>query len=343
MTMRSRTVLSPSLAAKLATLAYPRENRDHELKTIIAQLSALPASIIVRASSEIAMAAQLGWYPLMHRLASGFGGEPIYVRDLALMRRNPDYAWIFLFHPSGHVREAALDTLQTPPDSPFFLSALVWRLNDWVEPVRRAAARYLQRVQLQISPEVAASSAPYLFNRRHAWGRWRSEADLLDEIFGRPDVLPILVGFLQQTANGPLAGHLRHALRYPGIDRYLPTLAATAIQPQVRAVAYRCLLTGSVSWFAGFERQWIDKVYGISKRIPKFERRPLRDVKPSPELFWRAARDGSVVVRRAAADALIAASVPLPEEDRLIAFFEQDKNPSVRSRGDFLRRRTRTA
>jgi len=343
MTMRSRTVLSSSLTAKLATLASPRENRDHELKTILAELSALPAHLVVRASREIAMAAQLGWYPLTHRLASGFAGEPIYVRDLALMRRNPDYAWIFLFHPSGHVREAALDTLQTPPDSPFLLSALVWRLNDWVEPVRRAATRYLQRVQLRISPNVAASSAPYLLNRRYAWGRWGSEADLLDEIFGRPDVLPILAGFLQRTANGPLAGHLRHALRYPGIDQYLPTLAATAIQPKIRAIAYHCLLTGSVSWVAGFERQWIDKVYGISKRVPKFERRPLRDVKPSPELFWHAARDGSVVVRRAAADALIAASAPVPDEDRLIALFEQDKSPSVRSRGDFLRRHLRSA
>ncbi|MGC2774578.1 MAG: hypothetical protein WA418_02965 [Bradyrhizobium sp.] len=331
-------MLSPSLAAKLSALASARENWDHELPALLAELSALPADLVVHASREIALAAQLGWQPLMTRLIAGFSGEPIYVRDLALMRRSPDYAWIFLFHPNGHVREAALDTLQTPPDSAFFLSALIWRLNDWAEPVRRAAARYLQRIQLQISPQIGASSAADLLDRRHNWGRWTSEADLLDQIVGRPDVLPIIAGFLQRTANGALAKYLRHALRYPAIDPYLPVLAAAAIQPQVRAIAYRCLLTGHISWFAGFESRWIDKVYGIKQRVPKVESRALGDGKPATELFWHAARDRSVIVRRAAADALMATRARVPDEDRLIALFEQDESPSVRERGDFLRR-----
>ncbi|MGJ4999877.1 hypothetical protein ACQR10_01020 [Bradyrhizobium sp. HKCCYLRH2060] len=214
-------------------------------------------------------------------------------------------------------------------------------LNDWAEPVRRAAARYVQRVQRQIVPEVAASSAPYLLDRRHSWGRWSREADLLDDVFGRPDVLPIIAGFLQRTANGSLAKYLRLLARNPAIDQYLPALAASAIQPQVRAIAYHSLLTGNVTWFAGYEWQWIDKVYGIRKRVPKLDHRPLQDIALPPDLFWQAARDASVIVRRAAADALIASRAAVPDEDRLIAHFEQDKNPSVRSRADFLRRRPR--
>ena len=37
------------------------------------------------------------------------------------------------------VAEAALNAINELPDTPFFLAALLWRLNDWVEPVRRAA------------------------------------------------------------------------------------------------------------------------------------------------------------------------------------------------------------
>ncbi len=342
MTTRSRTVLSTALTAKLSALASTRENWDDELPAILADLSAVPHHLVVLASREIALAARLGWEPLlMDRLIGAFTDEPIYVRDLALMRRAPNYAWIFLFHPSGHVREAALDSLQRPPESAFFLAAVAWRLNDWAEPVRRAAARYVQRVQRQIVPEVAASSAPYLLDRRHSWGRWSREADLLDDVFGRPDVLPIIAGFLQRTANGSLAKYLRLLARNPAIDQYLPALAASAIQPQVRAIAYRSLLTGNVTWFAGYEWQWIDKVYGIRKRVPKLDHRPLQDIALPPDLFWQAARDASVIVRRAATDALIASRAAVPDEDRLIAHFEQDKNPSVRSRADFLRRRPR--
>ncbi|MGJ4880664.1 hypothetical protein [Bradyrhizobium sp. HKCCYLRH1065] len=330
------------MIAKLSALTSTRENWDDELPAILTELSALPPQLVVLASRQIALAAHLGWPTSMDRLIPGFFGERIYFRELSIMRRTPECAWIFLFHPNGHVREAALDTLQTPPLSAFFLAAVAWRLNDWAEPVRRAAARYVQRVQRQIAPDVAASSAPYLLDRRHSWGRWgSSEADLLDEVFGRPDVLPIIAGFLQRTANGSLAKYLRLVVRYPAIDQYLPALAASAIQPQVRAIAYRCLLTGSVTWFAGYGLEWIDKVYGIRKRIPKFDRRPLQDIALPPGLFWQAARDASVIVRRAAADALIASRAAVPDEDRLIAHFEQDKNPSVRSRADFLRRRRR--
>ncbi|MGJ5025281.1 hypothetical protein ACQR1I_00430 [Bradyrhizobium sp. HKCCYLS2038] len=341
MTTQSRTALPRALIAKLSALASTRESWDDELPAILDELSALPPQLVVLASREIALAAHLGRPTLMDRLLAGFSSEHVYVRDLSLMRRTPNYAWIFLFHPNGHVREAALDTLQAPPFSAFFLAAVAWRLNDWAEPVRRAAARYLQRIQRQIAADVAASSAPYLLDRRHSWGRWGSEADLLDDVFGRPDVLPIVAGFLQRTANGSLAKYLRLVVRYPAIDPYLPALAASAIQPQVRAIAYRCLLTGSVTWFAGYGWEWIDKVYGIRKRVPKFDRRPLQDIALPPDLFWQAARDASVIVRRAAADALIASRAAVPDEDQLIAHFEQDRSPSVRSRADFLRRRPR--
>ena len=57
-----------------------------------------------------------------------------------------NFAWLFLFHPSGYIREAALDSIVTPPTSAFFFAALAWRLNDWAGPVRKAAERCAVRV-----------------------------------------------------------------------------------------------------------------------------------------------------------------------------------------------------
>jgi hypothetical protein len=55
------------------------------------------------------------------------------------VEHDPFHAPVLMFNRSGYVREAALKALSQLPDTPFFLAALVWRLNDWVGPVRRAA------------------------------------------------------------------------------------------------------------------------------------------------------------------------------------------------------------
>jgi hypothetical protein len=333
-----RSVLPPSLTAKLATLASPRWNSDAELKSILAELSGLPANLIVRASNEIALAARLGWQPLTDRMASAFVGEPIYVRDLALMRRSPDYAWLFLFHPNGHVRESALDTIKDPPTSAFFSAALAWRLNDWAKPVRQAAQRCAERILRHTDADVAADVALYLLDRHLVWGRWNEEAKALDQMFERRDVMAGIAAQLRQRATGPMATYLRHALRYQGFDEHLPGLAVAAVQPSVRALAYRCLISGKAAWPAGYEWAWIDKVYGIRQRVPKIETRDVQRSVPVSDLVGAAFRDKSAFVRRVAADALIAVRSQVPDDEELIARLEQDRSAAVRSRADFMRR-----
>jgi hypothetical protein len=143
-----RSALPPSLAAKLAALRT--EPGDHQLKNVLADLSDLPANQIVRASREIASAASLGWWQpqMSFSLERIFGSS----NEQELLRKKSDYAWLFLFHPSGYIREAALDALNSPPTSPFFFSALAWRLNDWVQPVRQAAERCAKRVLHRTAP-----------------------------------------------------------------------------------------------------------------------------------------------------------------------------------------------
>jgi hypothetical protein len=263
--------------------------------------------------------------------------------DQELLAANADLAWLFLFHPSGYLREAALYHITTPPTSPFFLAALAWRLNDWVEPVRQAAKRCVKHVAPDIAAAVAGDAAVYLLERRFVWGRWRDEGNILDLVFTRDDVLAALATRLQEQSTGPLAACLRHALRFPGMDQHLPRLAKAAVQPSVRAAAYKCLISGKATWPVGFEWMWIDKVYGLRRRTPVLHTRTIQRDRLPADFVKTGIRDKSPFVRKAAADAMIAVRSEIPDEGSLIAHLSTDQSPLVRSRADFLLRHPRTS
>ena len=325
-------VLSPSLTEKLATLGarLGRVRQDQELAIVLDELSRLPASSIVRAAREIEVAARLGWWQRPEASPPKTGQE--------LMKDNPAYAWLFLFHPNGYRREAALAAIHTPPASAFFLAALAWRLNDWVPSVRQAAVRCAARVLQDAATEIAADGAIYLLDRRVVWGRWRDEASILDGLFARSDVMAAVALHLQERPTGPLASRLRHALRYASIDGHLLLLATTAKQPSVRAIAYQSLITGRAAWVAGFEQVWIDKVFNKRRRVPRFETREIQRPRAVADLIRQAASDKSAAVRKVAADGLIAMRSELDNADELIARFASDESPAVRSRADYLLR-----
>jgi hypothetical protein len=337
MALPPRSVLPPPLAAKLTALGSRLGQSDRELEDVLTDLSALPASSVVRASREIATATRFGWWREQNSLLvlPRFGQSSSAPE---LLKKNPDYAWLLLFHPSGYAREAALNSIETPPTSPFFFSAFAWRLNDWAAPVRQAAELCAERVLHLTAADVAANAALYLLDRRFAWGRWRDELKVLDSVFERRDVIAALVALLQGRSTGPMATCLRHALRYPNFDEHLPRLAAAAKQPTVRAVAYQCLLSGKASWAVGFEFAWIDKVYGLRRQVPILETRELRSNRPAAELIREAVHDKSPFVRRVAADTLIATRSQFSDEAELIAHLANDPNSAVRSRADFVLR-----
>jgi hypothetical protein len=340
MTSPKRSVLPPSLTAKLSALGSrtDRDAMDATLKEIMIELSALPAGAVVRAAGEIAAAARLWWQPAAHQWWWGLAGAPKVDPDLKLLTKSPDYAWLFLFHHNGHVREAALGAIDTPPTSPFLFSALAWRLNDWALPVRSAARRCADRVLPQTSADVAAEAALYLLDRRLVWGRWRDEPKSLDAVFSQPDVIGSLASRIEERSTGPVARCLRHALRFPGIDAHLYRLATAARQPLVRAIAHECLSAGKASWVVGLEWMWIDKVYFKRRQVPKFETREIQRPLPLAELIKGAAGDKSAIVRKVAADALIAFRSEVPNAEDLISELAKDRSPAVRSRADFLLR-----
>jgi hypothetical protein len=361
MSSPARPIPSPSLSAKLGALAT-RPPTNRELDDILTELAALPAHLVVRASREIATHAGLGWWQpdkrprqvipthraihFFQRIRDRFWpkSSPVpFPSDGELLAANADLAWLFLFHPSGYLREAALYHITTPPTSPFFLAALAWRLNDWAEPVRQAAKRCVKRIAPDLAAAVAADAAVYLLERRFVWGRWRDEANVLDLVLTRDDVLAALATRLQKQSTGPLAACLRHALRYPGMDQHLPRLAKAAVQPSVRAAAYRCLISGKAIWPVGFEWTWVDKVYGLRRRTPVLRTRTIQRDRPPADFVETGIRDKSPFVRKVAADAMIAVRSEIPDEGPLIAHLVTDRSSLVRSRADFLLRHPRTS
>jgi hypothetical protein len=115
-------------------------------------------------------------------------------------------------------------------------------------------------------------------------------------------------------------------------------LARHARQPSVRALAYRCLISGQADWIVSVEWMWIDKVYFLRRRVPKLGTRLIGRAEPVVDIVREAARDKSAVVRKVAADALIADQCLLPDRENFVAQMANDKSAAVRSRADFLLR-----
>jgi hypothetical protein len=343
-----KSVLTPTLVGKLSMLQSAQNVTSGEITGLLNEMATIPAGLVGRAGREIARAAGLGWWRLrvvpadlvFDRLQK-LGGNPqrpALPPEWDLLNANPDYAWVFLFHPDGYVREAALHAIRTLPPSPFFSAALALRLNDWVPQVRLAAKGCLQRVASQIGASVAADLAFYLLPRRFTWTRWHDEVGILDQIFARDDILAALATELLARANGGVGICLRQALRFPNFDRHLLGLAAGAVQPSVRAIAYQSLISAKVSWPVGFEWIWVDKVYNRRRCVLTLQSRDVKRTIPLDEVLAAGVRDKSTFVRKIVADAMIAVRSEIVNEAPLIARLAADRNPAVRSRADFMLR-----
>jgi len=326
----------------LGNSLWTRNFSGTQIKDIVAGLGVLPAQAIIWADAKIADVAglhQRGISKPSFLARVGLSHRKPPMSGLDLLVNTPDLAPLFLFHRDGYVREAALHRYSDPPDNAFFLAALVYRLNDWAEPVRRAAFRCSEQLFPRVSPEVVVAAAPFLLGRWRFWGRWeQKEASLVDAIFEREDVNALLVERFLQETKGPLATELRYLLRGRGFDRYLSQISRCAVQPSVRAVALKTLINGQATWPTGFGRQWIDKRYNLSRRVTVYSQRSLTEQPAIEGSILQGIRDRSVAVRRVAADALVANRATFQGLDHAIAELAGDTSPAIRERVNFLSR-----
>jgi len=138
-----------------------------------------------------------------------------------------------------------------------------------------------------------------------------------------------LASYLQDQQTGPAASRLVHALRFPAMDAHLLHLATAAKQPSVRALAYRTLISGETAWTVGFDWVWVDKSFNKRRHLPRLATRAVHRPRPLADLIRQAAQDRSAMVRKVAADGLIAVRSELDNADELIALFAKDRNPAV--------------
>jgi hypothetical protein len=250
----------------------------------------------------------------------------------------PAQAPAFMFNRSGYVREAALKAINQLPDTPFFLAALVWRLNDWVGPVRRAAQDCANRELPRLSIRTIVATAPFLLERMPHWGRWGSPPAIILDALARPECVHGLeVHFLRSAEMS--AGALRGAMRFGLLDHELWWISRRAMRPEFRATALKAIINGEVTWVTHYQRQWVDKVYGITRRVPVLARRTIPRPASLDTLIRQGAADRHPLVRRVAAHCLVQHAANLSNIKSLMALFDSDRSPSVRWNIKFLARR----
>lgn len=332
-----RFILPKDLHETLRTIAAGlRAGRvlQPDLNTVIAFLGALPPDTIVRSASEIAEAAGLDHRTSPLRMLPWWQPRPPSDHDL--LRDMPALAYLFLFHRDGRLREAALKSFDDGLGSPFFFTAIAYRLNDWADVVRAAAVSCAERVFPKTNATVIAAAGIYLLKQRRDWKRWGSESAVLETALFRPDVADCLANTFRTARSGPMGTLLRRASQSPAMDRHLDSLSTDAFLPSVRAVALRSLIEGCINWPIGHERQWIDKRYGLYRRVPVFDQREISRPRELEALIGQGANDRSAAVRKVSAAGLLQHHKSLSDPDGIIARLTTDRSSAVRERIAFI-------
>jgi hypothetical protein len=250
---------------------------------------------------------------------------------------HPASAWLLLMHNDGHIREAALDRINQAAPGPFFVVALLARLNDWVPQIRATAGDCALRVLPITPPEVLAAGLLSVLEDLPAWGRWSAIPVIIETTLERADVADAMAALLCGPDSWRLAA-FSALLRRPMLDRHLLAMGFGAMRPEVRAMALLTLIRGEARWVVGSDWQWIDKSLGRRRLVPRLTARPVVPTVALDELVMRAAADPTATVRRIAAAALIAHAPELADPSKLARQLALDSSAAVRWRAEYYLR-----
>jgi hypothetical protein len=138
-----------------------------------------------------------------------------------------------------------------------------------------------------------------------AGGIHRIVTRIVVDTLARPDCVEELVLQFAKAAEIP-AGALRGAARFGLLDDRLLCISRTAKRPEFRAVALKAMINGEVTWVTHYEGQWVDKVYGTTRRAPVLTRRAIPRPAGTVEVLIRqGAADRSPLARRVAAHGFV--------------------------------------
>jgi hypothetical protein len=259
-----------------------------------------------------------------------FSGKAAFKIDLA-------DAPLLMFNRNGYIREEAFKNLQQLPSSPFFVAALVYRMNDWVAPVRLAAEECAKRILPTVPANIVVRALPFLLGRIDSWTRWNEIPNIVLSTLTRVDCEKELA-FLLARPNDIRASAVRTALRLGLLDNHILDLAQTAKRPEHRAVILKSLINSEVTWVKYYGKKWVDKSYNISRRVPILGHRPLNTTRSIEDLIRLGAEDQSSLVKKIAANGLVKYAGSVSDISKLMTLFENNQSPSIKSCMDYLSR-----
>ncbi|MBE7384008.1 MAG: hypothetical protein F6J95_021645 [Leptolyngbya sp. SIO1E4] len=269
-----------------------------------------------------------------HEICLGAYARP---KLFSLRSRRLLIPWLDYCNEDGYRRERALRSSHEGVPNGFLFALVLRRLNDWVPQVRAAAREHLPKMAANTKPEHILEALWVILPHLHSWGRLQVEdLEVLMNLLSVDGVPSQLESKLIEVTAGPAALILGQAGRKPVLDKFLPTISEKAVQPAVRAKAYRSQLEERIVWFEGRKWVWTDIRWCQGRYEPVLGERKIRVYRAFFETLEKAARDDSPVVRRVAGNALMAKLNSVGADALPIAeLLSRDPYPSVAERGKF--------
>ena len=249
--------------------------------------------------------------------------------------------WLDCCSYDGYQREKALQALGEGAPNSFLFAILLRRLNDWVPEVRAAARDRIPTIAENTHPKYILEALCGILPHINTWGRSQTESTkVLIDLLGIHDIPLRLSEKLISMTAGPAPSILGQAGRHPAVDSFLPRISKTAIQPAVRAKAYKSQLDGFATWFDGYQPVQTDRYQRKGQFKPVINKRKICIDRSFVEVLAAAANDRSPLVRRVAGNALFYEPGPLSANLLPIAkLLAKDASPSVAERGQFALKR----
>lgn len=246
-------------------------------------------------------------------------------------------SWLDLCSHDGRKREAALRVTSGGAPSAFLLALALRRLNDWVPQVRIAARETLSELASNTAPQDVANALWSLLAHWNAWGRMEpADRDAVAAIASVEHVSLALRSKIMDSTVGPAALVLSQCARSVTFDSWIQEFAHGAVQPTVRARAFRWLFVGQASWVVGHRWMWTNLAYCKGKIEPTFESRGIPVSQSFKVTLDAAMADRSPMVRRVAAEFLVRELPSLGVHALALAQrMASDTSLSVAERGQF--------
>jgi hypothetical protein len=245
--------------------------------------------------------------------------------------------WLDLTSRNGYTRENALRSLSGEVPNTFFFSLVLRRLNDWVPQVRLAAREKLLEMARSTNPQYVAEALCIAISNWHSWGRIAvADKAVILQVIAEKNIAALLRERLVSSAAGPMPTIFAQLGRTTILDASLKHIAVNAVQPSVRAKAYRSLFEGRIVWLEGRKWVWSDVRYCQGRLQPMLAERKLTNEIAIQDLLFTSATDKSSLVRRVSAEILIKELENLGDLTiELAQKFAEDKAPAVSERGRF--------